>query len=118
MQFSNKPYRLVIRRGIIILTKFTGFLILTVYFLVLIVALTEGPLVSYPSFILGVIGLVIILLLVSSIARKINLVDISNELRKEHFGAIPLVGGIGLFISLIYGAFVFGVDVFYLYVLG
>jgi len=81
------------------------------------VALTEGPLVSYQSFILGVIGLVIILLLVSSIARKINLVDISNDPRKEHIGAIPLVGGIGLFISLIYGAFVFGVNVFYLYVL-
>jgi len=100
------------------LIKFTGFLILTVYFLVLIVALTTGPLVSYQSFILGVIGLVFILLLTSSIARKINLVDIGNEPRKEHIGVIPLVGGIGLFISLIYGAFVFGVDVFYLYVLG
>ena len=91
------------------LIKFTGFLILTVYFLVLIVALTTGPLVSYQSFILGVIGLVFILLLSSGIARKINLVDISDEPRKEHTGAIPLVGGIGLFVSLIYGAFVFGV---------
>ena len=93
------------------LIKFTGFLILTVYFLVLIVALTAGPLVSYQSFILGVIGLVFILLLTSSIARKINLVDIGNEPRKEHIGVIPLVGGIGLFISLIYGAFVFGVEI-------
>ncbi len=41
------------------LIKFTGFLILTVYFLVLIVALAEGPLVSLQSYFLGVIGLVI-----------------------------------------------------------
>ena len=100
------------------LIKFTGFLILTVYFLVLTVSLSEGPLVSLQSYFLGVIGLVFILLLTSSIARKINLVDISDEPRKEHTGAIPLVGGIGLFVSLIYGAFVFGVDVFYLYLLG
>jgi UDP-GlcNAc:undecaprenyl-phosphate GlcNAc-1-phosphate transferase len=82
------------------------------------VSLSEGPLVSLQSYFLGVIGLVFILLLTSSIARKINLVDISDEPRKEHTGAIPLVGGIGLFVSLIYGAFVFGVDVFYLYLLG
>jgi len=67
---------------------------------------------------LGVIGLVIFLLLASNVAKQIHLVDIGNEPRKEHIGAIPLVGGIGLFISLIYGAFVFGVNVFYLYVLG
>lgn len=84
----------------------------------LTVALTEGPLFSLQSFLLGVIGLVIVLLLTSSIAKRINLVDISNEERKEHIGAIPLVGGIGLFVSLIYGAFVFGVNVFYLYLLG
>ena len=73
---------------------------------------------SYQSFALGVIGLVTIILLASTIARKINLVDINNEPRKEHIGTIPLVGGIGLFISLIYGALVFGVDAFYLYLLG
>ena len=84
----------------------------------LTVALTEGPLFSLQSFILGTIGLVIVLLLASSIAKKIDLVDISDEERKDHIGAIPLVGGIGLFVSLIYGAFVFGVDVFYLYLLG
>ena len=84
----------------------------------LAVSLAEGPLLSLQSYFLGVIGLVIFLLLASSIARKINLVDISNEPRKEHTGAIPLVGGIGLFVSLVYGAFVFGVDVFYLYLLG
>ncbi len=88
------------------------------YFLVLAVALAEGPLMSLQSYFLGVIGLVILLLLASSIARKISLVDISDEPRKEHIGAIPLVGGIGLFVSLIYGALVFGVDAFYLYLLG
>ena len=88
------------------------------YFLVLAVALAEGPLMSLQSYFLGVIGLVIFLLLASSIARKISLVDISDEPRKEHIGAIPLVGGIGLFVSLIYGALVFGVDAFYLYLLG
>ena len=91
---------------------------LALYFLVLTVALAEGPLLSLQSYLLGVIGLVIFLLLASSIARKINLVDINDQPRKEHIGAIPLVGGIGLFVSLIYGAFVFGVDVFYLYLLG
>ena len=88
------------------------------YFLVLAVALAEGPLVSLQSYFLGVIGLVIFLLLVSSIARKVSLVDVGDELRKDHIGAIPLVGGIGLFVSLIYGALVFGVDNFYLYLLG
>ena len=83
----------------------------------LAVALTEGPLLSLQSYILGLIGLVIFLLLASSVARKINLVDINDQPRKEHIGAIPLVGGIGLFVSLIYGAFVFGVDIFYLYLL-
>ena len=73
---------------------------------------------SYQSFILGVIGLVMLLLLISNFAKKINLVDIGGGPRKEHIGSIPLVGGIGLFISLIYGAFVFGVNGFYLYVLG
>tara|TARA_B100000131_G_C18102783_1_gene606659 strand:- start:383 stop:1456 length:1074 start_codon:yes stop_codon:yes gene_type:complete len=87
------------------------------YFLVLAVALTEGPMISVQSFVLGVIGLAIILLLVSSIARRINLVDIGNEERKGHIGAIPLVGGIGLFVSLNYGALVFGVNTFYFYLL-
>ena len=83
----------------------------------LAVALTEGPLLSLQSYILGLVGLVIFLLLASSVAKKINLVDINDQPRKEHIGAIPLVGGIGLFVSLIYGAFVFGVDIFYLYLL-
>ena len=98
-----------------ILLKFFGFLILILYFLVLAVALTEGPLISYPSFFLGITGLVIILMLVASLAKRINLVDVSDEERKDHIGAIPLVGGIGLFVSLVYGAFVYGVDTFYIY---
>ncbi len=101
-----------------ILLKFFGFLILILYFLVLAVALTEGPLISYPSFFLGITGLVIILMLVASLAKRINLVDVSDEERKDHIGAIPLVGGIGLFVSLVYGAFVYGVDTFYIYLLG
>ena len=87
------------------------------YFLVLTVAITEGPLVSYQSFVLGVIGSGLILLLASTIAKKINLVDVGDVPRKDHTGKIPLVGGIGLFMSLIYGAVVFGVDNFYLYLL-
>ena len=73
---------------------------------------------SYQSLILGMIGLAILLLLASHIAQKVHLVDIGDEARKEHTGKIPLVGGIGLYVSLIYGAVVFGVNVFYLYVLG
>jgi len=65
-----------------------------------------------------VIGSVLILSLASNIAWKIHLVDLGDEIRKDHSGKIPLVGGIGLFVSLTYGAFVFGVNVFYLYVLG
>lgn len=100
-----------------IILTIIGTLVLTLYFLVLTVALTEGPLISFPSLLLGVIGLVTLILLVSSIARKVNLVDIGGIVRKDHIGAIPLVGGIGLYISLIYFAFVFGIDKFYLYVL-
>ncbi|MDC0225513.1 undecaprenyl/decaprenyl-phosphate alpha-N-acetylglucosaminyl 1-phosphate transferase [Gammaproteobacteria bacterium] len=68
--------------------------------------------------ILGLIGLIVLLIISSNLARKINLVDISNEPRKKHVGTIPLVGGIGLFISFIYGAFVFGANIFYIYLIG
>ena len=100
------------------LLRLISFLILSLYFLVLIVALSEGPMVSIQSFILGNIGLVIFFIFTSHIAKKINLVDIGNEERKSHKGKIPLVGGIGLFISFLYGAFVFGVDSFYLFLIG
>ena len=58
------------------------------------------------------------LIISSKLAKRFNLVDVSNEPRKEHIGAIPLVGGIGLFISFLYGAFVYGVNIFYLYLIG
>ena len=61
--------------------------------------------------------MIVLLLIFSSIAKKINLVDIGNEPRKRHIGTIPLVGGLGLFVSFFYGAFVFGVSSFYLYLL-
>ena len=80
-------------------------------------ALSEGPLVSIQSLVLGLIGLIVIILIISNIAKKINLVDIGNEKRKLHTGSVPLVGGIGLFFSFMYGAFVFGVDSFYLYLI-
>lgn len=98
--------------------KILGLLILTLYILVLLVALDQGPLISIQSFALGLVGLITIVIISSSFAKKIHLVDISDEPRKDHKGKIPLVGGIGLFISLIYGATVFGVDPFYLYLLG
>ncbi|MDC0586479.1 hypothetical protein OAP06_01885 [Gammaproteobacteria bacterium] len=91
---------------------------MVLYFLVLAVALTEGPLISFQSLLLSTIGLITIMLLFSNIAKRVNLVDVSDNKRKDHVGAIPLVGGIGLFISFIYGAFVFGVNSFYLYILG
>ena len=99
------------------LKQILGILILILYFLVLTVALTEGPLDSIQSFILGVVGLVTILLITSHFAKEIKLIDVPDNFRKEHIGKIPLVGGIGLFISLLYGAFVFGVNPFYIYVL-
>ncbi|MBO72208.1 MAG: hypothetical protein CMD35_01205 [Flavobacteriales bacterium] len=80
-------------------------------------ALTEGPLISIQSLILGVIGLIVILQVLVHFAKEINLVDVPDDFRKQHIGKIPLVGGIGVFSSLIYGAFVFGVQVFYLYLL-
>ena len=69
------------------------------------------------SLILGLIGLIVLLIISSKLARKFNLVDISNVDRKQHIGTIPLVGGIGLFISFLYGAFVYGVSSFYLYLI-
>ena len=91
--------------------------ILSLYFLVFFVALTEGPLVSIQSLVLGIIGLIVILQILSHFAKEVNLVDTPDNFRKTHIGKIPLVGGIGLFSSLIYGAFVFGVQPFYLYLL-
>jgi UDP-GlcNAc:undecaprenyl-phosphate GlcNAc-1-phosphate transferase len=47
------------------------------------------------------------------LAKSIGLVDIPDNIRKIHTGNIPLIGGIIIFISIIFGTFVFGVDPFY-----
>ena len=78
------------------------------------VAFTEGPLVSLQSLLLGIAGLIVFILLLSKLAKKINLVDVSDQDRKDHIGAIPLVGGIGVYISIVYGTLVFGVNNFYI----
>jgi len=93
--------------------KLIGYTILLLYFLVLAVAITSGPLVSYPSLILGIIGLIVVILGISSIAKNFNLVDSPDNERKTHFGKVPLVGGIVLFVSMIYGTFILGVEPFY-----
>lgn len=99
------------------LRKTLGILVIILYSLVFFVSLEQGPLKSLQSFILGLVGLVVILLIASNIAMKIRLFDISDEPRKQHKGKIPLVGGIGLFFSITYGGFVFGVNEFYIYIL-
>ena len=97
--------------------RLLGFLILTIYFLVIAVAISEGPLISIQSALLGLIGLVSMTLILSAIAKYINLVDEPDGDRKRHQGSIPLVGGIMLYISLLYGTFVYGVNQFYTYIL-
>ena len=93
--------------------KLIGITILGLYFLVLAVAITNGPLISYQSLLLGFFGLVVITSLISSFAKSIKLLDTANEKRKKHEGSVPLIGGIIIYISIIYGTFVFGVDPFY-----
>ncbi len=87
--------------------------VLILYFLVFFVALENGPLVSIQSLILCIAGMIAIIIILSALAQKINLVDISDNFRKRHKGRVPLVGGLALYISLIYGATIFGVDTFY-----
>ena len=43
----------------------------------------------------------------SLFAKKINLVDIPDGLRKKHEGNIPLSGGIAIFLSLLTSALIF-----------
>ena len=93
--------------------KIFGITILGLYLLVMSVAITKGPLVSYQSVILALLGLVVITIGISSLAKSIGLVDIPDNVRKLHTGNIPLIGGIVIFISTVYGTFVFGVDPFY-----
>lgn len=88
-------------------------IIIFLYFLVLTVAYYEGPLISFQSLVLGIIGMISITLGASTFARKINLVDAPDDERRFHKGVVPLVGGSSLFISIIYGSFIFGVDPFY-----
>ena len=93
--------------------KIIACLIISLYFLVFFVALEQGPLVSLQSFLLGLLGLFVIFSVVSDIAKRIMMVDISDQDRKQHKGTIPLVGGIGLYISLVFGSIVFGVGSFF-----
>ena len=93
--------------------KIFGFTILGLYLLVMSVAITEGPLISYQSVILALLGLIVITIGISSLAKSIGLVHIPDNFRKMHTGNIPLIGGIVIFISIIFGTFVFGVDPFY-----
>ena len=63
--------------------KLIGITILGLYFLVLAVAITNGPLISYQSLLLGFFGLVVITSLISSFAKSIKLLDTANEKRIE-----------------------------------
>jgi UDP-GlcNAc:undecaprenyl-phosphate/decaprenyl-phosphate GlcNAc-1-phosphate transferase len=81
------------------------------------VAINQGPLVSLQSFILGVLGLIAIVVGTSKIAKLLHLVDTPDGHRKQHKGSVPLVGGLVLFVSLLYGNFVFGIETFYQYLL-
>ena len=93
--------------------KIFGATILALYLIVMAVASTNGPLVSFQSVILGLLGLIVITIGASALAKAIGLVDIPDNIRKLHSGNVPLIGGIVIFISTIYGTFVFGVDPFY-----
>ena len=93
--------------------KIFGFTILGLYLLVMSVAITKGPLISYQSVVLSLLGLIVITFGISSLAKAIGLVDIADNFRKIHTGKIPLIGGIVIFISIIFGTFVFSVDPFY-----
>ena len=97
--------------------KIFGLVILGLYLLVMAVAITSGPLVSYQSILLGLLGLVVITIGISSLAESIGLVDIPDNFRKVHKGNVPLIGGIVIFISIIYRTFVFGVEPFYRFVI-
>lgn len=88
-------------------------LILPLYLIVLAVAVDQGPLISIQSLILGIMGLVGVTFLFVRLATFLNLIDIPDGKNKTHYGKVPTVGGICLFISLIFGSFVIGVDDFY-----
>ena len=103
--------------GIKTIVKSLGLFTILLFVLVILVSIDQGPLISVQSMILGILGSIIIIMFASGIARKINLVDIPDNQRRDHIGSIPLVGGFGVFFSLAYGAIVFGVDLFHVYIL-
>lgn len=59
-------------------------------------------------FFLAVLLSTIFTLIVKLLAQKLQVVDVPNEVRKQHTGAVPLLGGVAIFAS-------FWVVVFYLY---
>ena len=59
-------------------------------------------------FLLAVLLSVFFTLIVKSLAQKLRVVDVPDEARKQHIGTIPLLGGMGIFVS-------FWVVVFYLF---
>ena len=93
--------------------KITGFFILILYSLVLATSVTHGPLISISSLALGLIGLITIILFLSNIAKNISLVDDPDNNRKSHTGSIPLIGGLAIYISIIYGTYIMNLDPFY-----
>jgi len=93
--------------------KITGFFILILYTLVLATSVTHGALISIPSLALGLIGLITIILFLSTIAKNIRLVDIPDTERKTHSGSVPLIGGIAIYISIIYGTYIMDLDPFF-----
>ena len=59
-------------------------------------------------FLLAVLLSVFFTLIVKSLAQKLQVVDVPNEVRKQHVGSVPLLGGMAIFLS-------FWTVVFYLF---
>tara|TARA_X000000368_G_scaffold128078_1_gene100671 strand:- start:1953 stop:3041 length:1089 start_codon:yes stop_codon:yes gene_type:complete len=96
------------------LVKVANFLILSLYFLVLAVVLDVGPIKpNFATLVLGMLGLAVFVIILSSLAKSIDLVDKPDDKRKNHLGAIPLIGGLSIFISLVYGAILLGINDFF-----
>ena len=95
------------------LKKIFGFFILLLYSLVIATAAKHGALISVSSLTLGLVGLLTLIFFLSAVAQKISLVDIPDDFRKSHSGRIPLIGGAAIYISIIYGTYILGLDPFY-----
>ena len=63
--------------------KIFGATILALYLLVMAVASTNGPLVSFQSVILGLLGLIVLTIGISALAKAIGLVDVPDNIRKS-----------------------------------